>query len=131
MAPAQAKQRATDRKPRNKVSTKTATKRIRGDYIFLVQMDIPKDLEDDFNRLYDTEHVPLISKVPGVRHCARYVLETSENENMPRYAAIYEVDSPAVLKSDAWKEASDTGDWKTAIRPYALNRQRSVFRRIA
>jgi hypothetical protein len=125
MAPTTAKQRATDRKPGTEASP-----RVRGDYIFLVQMDIPKELEDDFNRLYDTEHIPLISKVPGVRHCERYVLETSENEHMPRYAAIYEVDSPAVLTSDAWKEASDTGDWKTVIRPYARNRQRSVFRRI-
>lgn len=125
MAPATAKPRAADSKPGKKVSGRT-----RGEYIYLVQMDVPQELEDDFNRLYDTEHIPLISKVPGVRHCVRYALETSENERMPRYAAIYEVDSPAVLTSDAWKEASDTGDWKTVIRPYVLNRQRSVFRRI-
>jgi len=84
MAPATAKQRAADAKPKGNASAG-----IRGAYIFLVQMDIPKELEDDFNRLYDTEHIPLISKVPGVRHCERYVLETSENEHMPRYAAIF------------------------------------------
>ena len=27
------------------------------DYIYLVQMDIPVELEDEFNRVYDTEHV--------------------------------------------------------------------------
>jgi len=130
MASAKAAQRASDAKLGKQVSTTAATKAIRGDYIFLVQMDIPKQLEDEFNRLYDTEHIPLISKVHGVRQCARYVLETSENQDMPRYTAIYEVDSPDVLTSHAWKEASDTGEWKTVIRPYALNRQRSVFRRI-
>ena len=131
MALAKAALRTTNSKPGKKASSQAAPKATRGDYIYLVQLDIPKHLEDDFHRLYDTEHVPLISKVPGVRHCARYVLETSENEHMPRYAAIYEVDSPAVLTSQAWKTASDTGDWKTVIRPFALNRQRSVFRRIA
>ena len=27
-------------------------------YIYLVQMDIPSELEEDFNRIYDTEHIP-------------------------------------------------------------------------
>ena len=32
------------------------------DYMYLVQMDIPAELEDEFNRIYDTEHVPNISQ---------------------------------------------------------------------
>ncbi len=35
------------------------------DYMYLVQMDIPAALEDEFNRIYDTQHVPNIVKAPG------------------------------------------------------------------
>ena len=31
-----------------------------GDYAYLVMMDIPAEMEDEFNRVYDTEHVPNI-----------------------------------------------------------------------
>ena len=34
-------------------------------YIYLVQMDVPADKEAEFNRIYDTQHVPELSKVPG------------------------------------------------------------------
>ncbi len=36
-------------------------------HIFVVQLDIPADHEAEFNRVYDTEHFPMLSKVPGVR----------------------------------------------------------------
>ena len=42
------------------------------DYIYLVQMDIPEELEADFNRIYDTQHIPNIVKAPGVHSCTRY-----------------------------------------------------------
>ena len=32
----------------------------RAPYIYLVQMDIPAEHEADFNRVYDTEHVPIL-----------------------------------------------------------------------
>ena len=31
------------------------------DYVLLIQMDIPGELEDDFNHYYNTQHVPRIS----------------------------------------------------------------------
>ena len=78
-------------------------------YIYVVQMDIPAELEAEFNRIYDEDHVP----------------------TMPRYLAIYECDSAEVINSPAWTEASDLGEWKPKIRPHTTNRQHSVFRRIA
>jgi hypothetical protein len=41
-------------------------------HIFVVQLDIPAQHEAEFNRVYDTEHFPMLSKVPGVRSAARY-----------------------------------------------------------
>ena len=100
-------------------------------HIFVVQLDIPAEHEAEFNRVYDTEHFPMLSKVPGVRSAARYRLEHSTVPGMPRYLAIYETDSAEVINSPAWQEASDLGEWKPKIRPHTTNRQHSIFRRIA
>ena len=35
-------------------------------YLFVVSMDVTKEKEALFNEVYDTEHVPLLQKVPGV-----------------------------------------------------------------
>ena len=100
-------------------------------YIYVVQMDIPAELEAEFNRIYDEDHVPTILKVPGVRSCTRYRLDHSTVPTMPRYLAIYECDSAEVINGPAWTEASDLGEWKPKIRPHTTNRLHSVFRRIA
>ena len=52
--------------------------------IFAVQLDIPAEHEAEFNRVYDTEHFPMLSKVPGVRSAARYRLEHSTVPGMER-----------------------------------------------
>ena len=51
-------------------------------YIYLVQMDIPPELEEDFNRIYDTQHVPNILTVPGVSSCTRYRVESGDVEGV-------------------------------------------------
>ena len=102
----------------------------RAPFVYLVQMDIPAEREADFNRVYDTEHAPEILQVPGVRACARYVLERTNREGMPRYLAMYELDSPDVMTSPAWLAASEKGDWAPKIRPHTTNRSHTVMRRI-
>ncbi|MDH3601861.1 MAG: hypothetical protein OEU26_19800 [Candidatus Tectomicrobia bacterium] len=100
------------------------------DYIYLVQMDIPAEMEDEFNRIYDTQHVPCIVKAPGVHGCTRYRLESTNADGMARYAAVYDIDSPDVPESDGWKTESEKGDWATKIRPHTINRSHSIFKRI-
>ena len=101
-----------------------------GDYVYLVQMDVPADKEADFNRIYDTQHVPELSKVPGVRRVTRYCLEAANVDGVAKYAAIYELDAPDIPQSEAWQTASDLGDWATQIRPYTTNRSHLTFKRI-
>ena len=100
------------------------------DYVYLVQMDIPAAMEDEFNRVYDEEHVPNILKAPGVEGCHRYRLESTNAEGMARYAAVYFIDSPDRPSSDAWLAESEKGAWPTKIRPHTSNRSHSIFRRI-
>ena len=101
------------------------------DYIYLVQMDVPVDLEEEFNRIYDTQHVPNIVKAPGVHGCSRFRLESSDAGGTARYAALYEIDSPDVPSSEGWMAESEKGDWPTKIRPHTPNRTHMIFKRIA
>jgi len=100
-------------------------------HIFVVQLDIPAEHEAEFNRVYDTEHFPMLSKVPGVRPAARYRLEHSTVPRIQQYLTIYELDSPDVMKTAAWETAGAYGDWVTKIRPKLTSRHHSVFERIA
>ena len=102
----------------------------RAPYIYMVQMDIPAEHEADFNRIYDTEHVPEILKVPGVRGCSRYVMERTNREGMPQYLALYELDSADVMNTPAWLTASEIGDWAPKIRPHTTERHHSFFQKI-
>ena len=99
-------------------------------YIYVVQTNIPADLEAEFNRLYDEEHVPSFLKVPGCHKITRYRLEKSEDPRMQKYLTIYEVDSPAVVESETWRKAREYGQWMTAIRPHMTEANRSFFKEI-
>jgi hypothetical protein len=97
------------------------------EYLYLVQMDVPPELEADFNRIYDTQHIPEITKVPGVLDVKRYALEKPA-AGVPKYAALYRVATPDVPQGPAWVAASDTGEWKPKIRPHTFNRKHALFK---
>jgi hypothetical protein len=53
--------------------------------------------EDEFNDWYDEVHLPEVQAVPGIRSAQRLVLgperrPLGDNEPLPRYLAIYEID---------------------------------------
>ena len=101
-----------------------------GDYAYLVMMEIAAELEDEFNRIYDTQHVPNIVKAKGVNACVRYKVESTNKEGMARYAALYDIDSPDVPSSEAWKAESEKGDWPSKIRPHATNRSHTIYKKV-
>lgn len=109
-------------------------------FIFTVSMDVDADKEAIFNEVYDTEHIPLILKVPGVVSARRYKMgplsmflggekKTIVMDNEPAYMAIYELESPDVLMSEAWAKAVEAGRWPAQVRPYTKNR-RHVMRKL-
>ncbi len=106
-------------------------------YVFIASMDVDPDKEDLFNEVYDSEHVPLLSKVPGVISVTRFESapltmimagerRTVEAEGEPRYSAVYEIESPEVLVSNAWAEAIDHGRWPSQVRPFTKNRRHTL-----
>jgi len=109
-------------------------------YIFIASMDVDPAKEEIFNEVYDAEHVPFLLQVPGVISARRYKSEpltmfiagkqqTITAEGEPRYSAVYEIESPEVLTSDAWAKAVDKGRWVTEVRPFVRNR-RLVLRKL-
>ena len=101
------------------------------DFAYLVQMDIPANWEDEFNRVYDTEHAKYICNAAGVQSCTRYRLESTDAGQVARYAALYEMDAPDVPQSEGWRIEGDKGDWATKIRPHTTNRTHTTLKRIA
>ena len=111
-------------------------------FLFSAAMDVEPDKDALFNEVYDTEHVPLLLKVPGVVAVARFKKQdvtlivggerkTIVVENEPTYNAFYEIASPEVLVSDAWAKAVDQGRWPAQVRPYTKNRRHVLYRTLA
>jgi hypothetical protein len=106
-------------------------------YLFIVSMDVQKDKEALFNEVYDTEHIPFLSTVPGVGAVTRLRTvpaafniggekKVLDGAGMASYVAIYELDSPDVLLSKEWAAAGEKGRWATEVRPYTSNRSHVV-----
>ena len=47
-------------------------------------------------------------------------------EGEPKFSAVYELESPEVLVSDAWAKAVDQGRWPGQVRPYTTNRRHTL-----
>jgi hypothetical protein len=81
-----------------------------------------------FNHTYDHEHIPALLKVPGVLNAKRYKTATAGE---PKYVAIYELASPDVPSSEAFRQAAESGTWPHQIRPHTMNRHRLVYTEIS
>jgi hypothetical protein len=64
----------------------------------LVLMQPPPAFEEEFNAWYDTEHIPERLAVPGIKTGLRFVCLSGH----PRYLAIYDLERPDVLDSEAY-----------------------------
>ena len=106
-------------------------------YVLIASMDVVSEKEALFNDVYDHEHVPNLLKVPGVRSVTRLrtaparfkvggEIKQLTGAGDPTYVAIYEIDSPEVLASDAWSAAVEKGRWPAEVRPYTRNRHHIV-----
>ena len=114
---------------------------IQSKYLFTASMDVEPAREAIFNEVYDKEHVPMLLEVPGVIAVARFKRQeltmilggerkTIVIEGEPRYSALYELESPAVLTSPGWGAAVDHGRWPGEVRPYTKNRRHVLYQRL-
>ncbi len=92
--------------------------------VLLIGMNVAPEHEGEFNEWYNTEHVPALGAVPGVRVARRY----RGSGATTRYCALYHLDSPDVVHSAAWRAAADT-PWTQKLRPHFTDRLRLECRR--
>ncbi len=84
----------------------------KGTAMMMVGADIPADKEEDFNRWYNEEHLKELVSVPGILNAARYEAVRSG----PKHLAVYELESIAVIETDAFKNRPRT-EWGARVSP--------------
>ena len=85
--------------------------------LLMVWADVPANKEDDFNRWYNQEHLAERLSVPGFLSGARY----EAVKGGPKHLACYELESVAVLESQAYKRVKDhPTEWTKRCGPGAI-----------
>ena len=85
--------------------------------LLMVWCDVPADKEAEFNRWYNEEHLAERMAIPGFLSAARY----EAVKGSPKHLAYYELESPAVLESAAYKKVSDNPTpWTKRMGPQAV-----------
>jgi hypothetical protein len=77
------------------------------------RMDVPPEIDADFNHWYNTIYVPNYETVPGVIRGRRY----RAVEGAPTYLTLYEFEHPQVSESAAWQAQRDVSPVTHRIRP--------------
>jgi len=88
-----------------------------GNIIRIIRVDVDPQMEEEFNRWYNSEHERLLLKVPGVIWTYRGI---NLGEKGQKYFYLYVHESMDVQKSDQYKAASRT-EWAKEIRPFLKN----------
>ncbi|WP_442595464.1 hypothetical protein ACSBPU_02980 [Parapusillimonas sp. JC17] len=91
---------------------------------YVVETDVLPDAAEDFNRWYDTEHLPGLAAVPGTVRARRYVAADAS----PRYHAAYDLASRETFGSEPWLAVRAT-EWSSRVRPNFTNTRRIMFKR--
>ncbi len=78
------------------------------------RMDVPPEVDAEFNDWYNTIYVPNYEKVPGVIRGRRYRAVTGT----PTYLTLYEFEHPKVSESAPWLAQRDASPVTQKIRPH-------------
>jgi hypothetical protein len=86
----------------------------RGKCLITVYAEVPAEIEDEYNRWYNTHHIPERLKVPGFLGAVRYEAYFGE----PKYLTVYELAHAGVLKDPQLKKLTDNPtEWDRRIMP--------------
>lgn len=80
----------------------TNGERLTGEGLLLVAVDVDPGHEAELNRWYDDEHIAERMAIPGFLRARRFVAL----EGGPRYLALYDLATPEVLESPAYRRAA-------------------------
>jgi hypothetical protein len=88
-------------------------------------MEVDTAIEDEFNEWYNEEHMPLMDAVPGLIAARRF----HAIGGLPRYVAMYHLESPEVYKQRSWYEANQT-PWIRRIHRFRLRTLHMILERV-
>jgi hypothetical protein len=88
-------------------------------------MEVDPAIEDEFNEWYNEEHMPLMAAVPGMLLARRF----RATGGLPRYVAVYHLESPEVYQQRSWYEANQT-PWIRRIHRFRLRTLHMILQRV-
>lgn len=91
--------------------------------LLLVMIDVDPEHEEEFNRWYNEEHLPERLACPGFLSGRRFVAVEGE----PKYLALYDLESPDVLQSEAYKKIYGPSGWTQKISQHFVRSVRNVY----
>ena len=92
--------------------------------MMMFAMNIPAEVEAEFNAWFTEEHLPALVSVPGCLMGRRFKMAGGTH----RYLSMFHLSAPEVQASDAWKKAAGT-PWTAKMRPHYRDPLRLVLRR--
>ena len=92
-------------------------------------MNVAPAAQADFNAWYDEEHLPALREVSGTLSARRYIAG-KDAAGTHQFVAIYQLETPDVVHSDAWSQAINT-PWSARMRVHFQDRLRVLCERYA
>jgi hypothetical protein len=77
----------------------------RAKYLYITIKDVDPEIEEEYAKWMNEEHMPDLLTVPGIIRALRYV---SHGGGSPKHMAVYEMASPDIPKGEAWSHAAHT-----------------------
>jgi hypothetical protein len=90
--------------------------------VIISSMDIDTCAEEEFNDWYNTEHMPVLSNLPGMLAARRFRAHYGE----PSYVALYHVSDLSIYAKPSWTVVNET-PWTKRMRRYQHNRTYFMF----
>jgi hypothetical protein len=95
-----------------------------GPHVRVVQVAIATEKETEWNRWYDTIHVPAIAACPGYISVRRFRSLNGE----AKYMTIYEIESPAATETKEFQQARGWGPFETSVSDFVATTYEEISR---
>jgi hypothetical protein len=92
--------------------------------LIISAMDVDACAEEEFNDWYNTEHMPVLSTLPGMLAARRF----RAHHGRPSYIALYHVSELSIYAKPSWTAVNETA-WTKRMRRYQHNRTYFMFAR--
>lgn len=86
-------------------------------FVFVFGLDVKPEKEEDLNKWYEEEHIPMLSKIPGWLRSRRYILHNNAVRgefNVHKHMAIHDFSKSGYMETEEMKAAGST-PWRDEL----------------